>query len=156
MISTTINGKAVQLDVEEDMPLLWALRDELGLTGSKFGCGAGHCGACTILIDQQAARSCLTPIAAAQGKEITTIEGLGEDRLSEIQAAWVKYNVPQCGYCQSGQIMAATALQRTKEVVNQKDLELALAPHLCRCGTYPRIEKALKEVFLSKGENHGD
>ena len=151
-----INGLQLSVKVEAEMPLLWVLRDELKLTGTKFGCGLGQCGACTVLLDDKAFRACLLPVSAAVGKKITTIEGIAGDKFSAIQKAWLKYDVPQCGYCQSGQIMAATAIERSSEKTSAADLESALSPHLCRCGTYPRIKAALHEVFLESGGENGD
>lgn len=144
MTDMTINGEAVSLDVEEDMPLLWALRDHLGLTGTKFGCGLAQCGACTVHMDGQPMRACVTPVAAAAGRRITTIEGLGGDH--PVQHAWVAVNVPQCGYCQSGQIMAAVALLERTPQPTDGDIDQAMQGQLCRCGTYPRIRKAIKQA----------
>jgi len=136
-----INGKAVELDVETDMPLLWALRDELGLTGTKYGCGVAQCGACTVLLDGEPVRSCTLPVSAAIGRKVTTIEGLGGK--SALQKAWIEKQVPQCGYCQSGMLMAATALLARKPRPTDADID-AYITNLCRCGTYPRIKSAIK------------
>lgn len=136
-----INGKAVELDVETDMPLLWALRDELGLTGTKYGCGVAQCGACTVLLDGEPVRSCTLPVSAAIGRKVTTIEGLGGK--SALQKAWVEKQVPQCGYCQSGMLMAATALLARKPRPTDADIDASIT-NLCRCGTYPRIKSAIK------------
>ncbi|MDG1458742.1 MAG: (2Fe-2S)-binding protein [Pseudoprimorskyibacter sp.] len=140
----TANGTEKEIDVEPDMPLLWILRDELGLTGTKYGCGIAQCGACTVLVDGQAVRSCQVAAADVDGAEITTIEGLGTpSALHAVQAAWIEHQVAQCGYCQSGQIMAAAAfLDITPEPTDQ-DIDLAMSANLCRCGTYPRIRAAI-------------
>ncbi len=142
----TINGKIHQVDVDEDMPLLWALRDELKLTGTKFGCGAGLCGACTIHINGNPARACLTPVSAAKGATITTIEGLSEAGNHPLQQAWIKHNVPQCGYCQSGQLMSAAALLANNPNPTEQEIDSAMSGNLCRCGTYPRIKAAIKDA----------
>ncbi|MEI6618856.1 MAG: (2Fe-2S)-binding protein [Betaproteobacteria bacterium] len=136
-----INGKAVELDVETDMPLLWALRDELGLTGTKYGCGVAQCGACTVLLDGEPVRSCTLPVSAAIGRKVTTIEGLGGK--SALQKAWIEKQVPQCGYCQSGMLMAASALLARKPRPTDADIDASIT-NLCRCGTYPRIKSAIK------------
>jgi len=141
----TVNGQPHDVDVEDDMPLLWVLRDEIGLTGVKYGCGIAQCGACTVHMDGQAVRSCQVTAATAQGTEITTIEGLGTpEALHAVQAAWVEHQVAQCGYCQSGQIMqAASFLEQNPEPTDQ-DIDLVMSGNLCRCGTYPRIRAAVK------------
>jgi isoquinoline 1-oxidoreductase alpha subunit len=145
MVTLQVNGKAHDVDVTADTPLLWTLRDVLGMTGTKFGCGQGLCGACTIHIDGQPTRSCLTPVSAAVGKKVTTIEAIGATPHGRrIQAAWLERNVPQCGYCQSGQIMSATALLATKPHPTDKDIDDAMSGNICRCGTYPRIRAAIK------------
>jgi isoquinoline 1-oxidoreductase alpha subunit len=147
MIAIDVNGKSRALDVPDDMPLLWALRDVLGMTGTKFGCGAGLCGACTIHLDGQPTRSCLTPVAAARGKRVTTIEAIGGTAAGrKIQSAWLALNVPQCGYCQSGQVMSATALLQAKPKPLDVDIDNAMAGNICRCGTYPRIRAAIKRA----------
>jgi len=147
MISFTLNGEPVQVDAPGDAPLLWVVRDLFNLKGSKFGCGAGLCGACSMLIDGVSSRSCITPVAAVAGREITTIEGLGSaDNLSPVQQAWVDEAVPQCGYCQSGQIISATALLAANPNPSDDDIDAAMAGNLCRCGTYPRIRNAIKAV----------
>lgn len=147
MIALKINGKPHILDIPGDMPLLWILRDVLGMTGTKFGCGAGLCGACTIQIDGQPTRSCITPAVAAVGKQISTIEAIGATRVGrKIQAAWLALDVPQCGYCQSGQIMSATALLATKPKPTDADIDNAMGGNICRCGTYPRIRAAIKQA----------
>lgn len=144
MTKLNVNGKEVQVDVEPEMPLLWVLRDELGMTGTKYGCGIAMCGACTVHVDGEPMRSCAMPIAAVEGKKITTIEGLSKDGLSHpIQKAWVQLQVPQCGYCQSGQIMAAAALIKNKKNPSDQDIEAAMT-NICRCGTYVRIRDAIK------------
>jgi isoquinoline 1-oxidoreductase alpha subunit len=140
-----VNGKDVNVDVEEDMPLLWALRDELGLTGTKYGCGIAMCGACTVHVDGQPMRSCVMPVSAMAGKKITTIEGLSPNGSHPVQKAWVKLQVPQCGYCQSGMIMAAAAL--LEEVKNPTDAQINDAmSNICRCGTYARVRDAIHLV----------
>jgi isoquinoline 1-oxidoreductase alpha subunit len=147
MIKLTINGKPRTLDISDDTPLLWTLRDVLGMTGTKFGCGAGLCGACTIQIDGRATRSCITPASAAKGKRITTIEAIGTTTAGKkIQAAWLALDVPQCGYCQSGQIMSASALLRAKPRPTDADIDDAMSGNICRCGTYPRIRLAIKKA----------
>ena len=138
-----INGKAIQVDVEPGMPLLWVLRDELNLTGTKFGCGVSSCGACTVMIDGVAVRTCTLPVANAQGKNITTIEGIGsEANLTAVQQAWIEHQVPQCGYCQSGMIMAATALLDEIPEPTDEDIDAKMT-NICRCGTYTRIRAAI-------------
>ncbi|MFQ3246906.1 MAG: isoquinoline 1-oxidoreductase alpha subunit [Arenicella sp.] len=147
MLKLTLNGKALSLDADPAMPLLYAIRDIAELTGTKFGCGMGLCGACTVHLDGEPIRSCVTPLSAAQGKEITTIEGLANDQeLHPLQAAWVANKVPQCGYCQSGQIMSAAALLDKNAAPSDSDIEEAMQGNICRCGTYPRIKKAIKEA----------
>jgi isoquinoline 1-oxidoreductase alpha subunit len=147
MITLNVNGKPSNPDIPEDMPLLWALRDVLSMTGTKFGCGVGLCGACTIHIDGRPTRSCITPASAAAGKKITTIEAVGTTPTGKrIQAAWVALDVPQCGYCQSGQIMSASALLAAKPNPNDSDIDDAMAGNICRCGTYPRIRAAIKQA----------
>jgi isoquinoline 1-oxidoreductase alpha subunit len=147
MVTLNVNGKRRDLDIPDDMPLLWTLRDVLGMTGTKFGCGMGLCGACTIQIDGQPARSCLTPASAAAGKQITTIEAIGTTAAGKrIQETWLVLNVPQCGYCQSGQIMSASALLAAKPAPSDADIDAAMAGNICRCGTYPRIRAAIKQA----------
>jgi isoquinoline 1-oxidoreductase alpha subunit len=144
MITLNINGKEQQLDAPDDMPILWALRDVAHLTGTKFGCGMAQCGACTVHLDGQAIRSCITPISAAVGKKITTIEDMQNDKVGQaVQAAWSEIDVVQCGYCQSGQIMAATALLTTNKKPTDADIDAAMNGNICRCGTYPRIRAAI-------------
>lgn len=139
----TINGTAHEVDVEPETPLLWVLRDSVGLTGTKFGCGIAQCGACTVHLDGQPIRSCSTPAASAVGRQITTIEGLSPDRSHPVQRAWVEHTVPQCGYCQSGQIMAAAALLVRNPNPSDSEIDAAMAGNLCRCGTYSRIRRAI-------------
>jgi len=139
----TINGESKQVNVPAAMPLLWVLRDELNLTGTKYGCGAGVCGACTILVDGKALQSCQLTASFCQGKKLTTIEGLPADASSHVQQAWTEVNVPQCGYCQSGQIMAATALLKQFPKPTDIQIDQAMAQNICRCGTYYRIRKAI-------------
>src|SRR5215470_12549859 len=147
MIALNVNGKTYEVNVPEDMPLLWTLRDVLAMTGTKFGCGQGLCGACTVHIDGHPTRSCLTPVSAAVGKRITTIEAIGETATGKkVQAAWMALDVPQCGYCQSGQIMSATALLATTAKPSDADIDSAMAGNICRCGTYPRIRAAIKKA----------
>jgi isoquinoline 1-oxidoreductase alpha subunit len=140
-----INGKSTDVNAEPDTPLLWVLRDEVGLTGTKFGCGAALCGACTVHLDGQPVRSCQTPISAAVGKQVTTIESMSSNAVGKkVQAAWIQHDVPQCGYCQSGQIMSAVALLRDKPKPTDADIDAAMSGNICRCGTYPRIRAAIK------------
>jgi len=147
VIKLNVNSKSRDVDVADDTPLLWTLRDVLAMTGTKFGCGAGLCGACTIHIDGQPVRSCLTPVAAAVGKRITTIEAIGATPAGKkVQAAWLALDVPQCGYCQSGQIMSAAALLAAKAKPTDADIDAAMAGNICRCGTYPRIRAAIKKA----------
>jgi isoquinoline 1-oxidoreductase alpha subunit len=152
MISLSINGKTVQLTATPDTPLLWALRDELGLTGTKFGCGAAICGACTVHVDGKPLRACVTPISAVAGKQVTTIESIDGDRIGKaVQAAWVRNDVPQCGYCQSGQIMTATALLAKNPHPSDADIDAAMQRNLCRCGTYNQIRAAIKDAATALG-----
>jgi isoquinoline 1-oxidoreductase alpha subunit len=145
-IKLIVNGVARDLDVDPDMPLLWAIRDHLQLTGTKFGCGMALCGACTVHIDGQATRSCVTPVSAAQGKKITTIEALSTPAGHAVQAAWVDLDVPQCGYCQSGQVMSAAALLAANPKPSDADIDSAMAGNICRCGTYMRIRQAIHQA----------
>ena len=146
-----INGKSQNVDLPSDTPILWAVRDELGLTGTKFGCGAGLCGSCTVHLDGAPIRSCITPISAAAGKQITTIEHVETDGLgAAVQAAWVKAGVPQCGYCQAGQVMSAVALLKRTPNPNDVEIDEAMSGNLCRCGTYTRIRAAIKQVAVSR------
>lgn len=146
-VSLTVNGVERVLDVEGDTPLLWVVRDELGLKGTKFGCGAGLCGACTVHLNGKPARSCSTPIELAAGAQVTTIEGLGnQDRLHALQEAWIEQGVPQCGYCQSGQIMSAAHLLASNPSPSRDDIVSAMTGNICRCGTYSRIIAAVESV----------
>jgi isoquinoline 1-oxidoreductase alpha subunit len=148
MITLQVNGKEHQVKADPAMPLLWALRDLLGLTGTKYSCGISVCGACTVLVEGKPIRSCVTPISAVSGKAITTIEGLSEDRSHPVQQAWIEEQVPQCGYCQSGQIMSAVALINSKPQPTDADIDAAMSGVLCRCGTYQRIRKAIKRAAV--------
>ena len=141
--SLTVNGKAVDVQVDPQTPLLWVLREQLGLTGTKFACGMALCGACTVHVNGQAVRSCVTPLKAVAGKQITTIEGLSSDRSHPVQRAWLEIQVPQCGYCQPGQMMSAAALLAVNANPSDADIDDAMAGNLCRCGTYARIRKAI-------------
>jgi aerobic-type carbon monoxide dehydrogenase small subunit (CoxS/CutS family) len=141
-----VNGRAIETDATPDTPLLWVLRDHLNLTGTKFGCGMALCGACTVHLDGTPIRSCVTPAAAAEGRRITTIEGLPRDRSHPVQRAWLELDVPQCGYCQSGQIMSAVALLAANPAPSDADIDAAMAGNICRCGTYPRIRKAIRRA----------
>ena len=145
MVSLTINNKKHQIDVDLNMPLLWALRDVVGLTGTKFGCGNGVCGACTILLDGNPIRSCITPVSLAEGKNIITIEGV-ENENKVLQEVWEDLNVPQCGYCQSGQIISAVSLLKNNSNPTNEDIDMAMSGNICRCGTYDRIRKAIHKT----------
>src|SRR5687768_17078841 len=152
MITLTVNDERYEVDVPSDMPLLWVIRDVLGMTGTKFGCGMALCGACTVHVDGEPARACVTPISAVVGKEITTIEGVGASPVGKsVQEAWMALNVPQCGYCQSGQIMAAAALLKSSPNPTDADIDNAMSGNICRCGTYPRIRAAIKRAAGSLG-----
>jgi len=142
-ITFTLNGKSQTVDVSPDMPLLWVLRDTLNMTGTKFGCGMALCGACTVHINGEASRSCITPISSVSGKKIMTIEGLSPDGTHPVQQAWIEEDVPQCGYCQSGQIMSAVALLAKKPKPTDADIDDFMSGNICRCGTYQRIRKAI-------------
>ena len=147
MITLNINGKPAKVHAEPDTPLLWVLRDELHMSGTKFGCGMALCGACTVHIDGQPTRACVMPASAAVGKKITTIEAVGATPVGKrVQQAWAEIDVPQCGYCQSGQIMAATALLRAIPKPTDKDIDQAMSGNICRCGTYPRIRAAIRKA----------
>ncbi len=143
MKTITVNNQKLSVDAAPDTPLLWVLRDHLGMTGTKFGCGMALCGACTVHIDGTPTRSCVLPLSALEGKSITTIEGLSLDRSHAVQKAWMELDVPQCGYCQSGQIMSAAALLKSNPTPNDADIDAAMSGNICRCGTYPRIRKAI-------------
>ena len=152
MTQLNVNGRAVTVDAEPSTPLLWALRDHLGLTGTKFGCGVAACGACTVHVNGQPTRACVTPISAVAGAQISTIEAMEADRVGRVvQEAWVRNDVVQCGYCQSGQVMAATALLKTNRKPTDADIDAAMAGNLCRCGTYQRIRAAIKDAAKSLG-----
>jgi isoquinoline 1-oxidoreductase subunit alpha len=147
MTTLNINGKPHQVDLPADTPLLWALRDHLGLTGTKFGCGMALCGACTVHLDGEPTRACVTPISAAADKKIVTIEAIDQDATGKkVQEAWLALGVPQCGYCQPGQVMAATALLKQKPQPTDADIDAAMSGNICRCGTYPRIRAAIKQA----------
>ena len=143
MIRLNVNGKDTEVDVEPDMPLLWVLRDTLALTGTKYGCGAALCGACTVHLDGQPVRSCRTPVGAVAARKVTTIEGLSPDRSHPVQKAWIELDVPQCGYCQPGQIMSAAALLAHTPQPSDAEIDAAMAGNICRCGTYQRIRAAI-------------
>jgi aerobic-type carbon monoxide dehydrogenase small subunit (CoxS/CutS family) len=146
VISLTVNGVAHDVDVPADMPLLWVIRDVVGMTGTKFGCGVAQCGACTVHLDGQPVRSCSTAVSQAAGKKITTVEGLSPDGSHPVQRAWVEHAVPQCGYCQSGQMMSAAALLAKSKTPSDADIDTAMSGNICRCGTYPRIKAAIKRA----------
>src|SRR5690606_28508885 len=146
MTQFTLNGKTTTIDAEADMPLLWAIRDLVGLSGTRYGCGQGLCGACTVHIDGVAMRSCITPLASVAGKSVTTIEGLSQSGDHPVQQAWIQNNVPQCGYCQPGQIMSASALLASNSNPSDTDIDRAMSGNLCRCGTYMRIRKAIHDA----------
>jgi len=145
-VRLTVNGADHELDIDPEMPLLWAIRDHLQLSGTKFGCGMALCGACTVHIDGQATRSCVTPVGTVQGRAVITIEGLSSSAGHAVQQAWVGLNVPQCGYCQSGQIMSAAALLATNPKPSDADIDAAMAGNICRCATYARIRRAIREA----------
>ena len=149
-VTIEVNGNPHRVDVDGDTPLLWVLRDVLGMTGTKFGCGIAQCGACTVHINGKPARSCVTPVSAVAGKKIATVEKIGETRVGKaVQAAWAAENVPQCGYCQSGQVMAATALLAAIPAPSDADIDAAMSGNICRCATYPRIRAAIKQAAQS-------
>lgn len=151
MLKLNVNGKDLETDADPQTPLLWVLRDSLGLTGTKYGCGVSLCGACTVHLDGVPIRSCVTPLAAIGDKKVTTIEGLSPDRSHPVQKAWIELDVPQCGYCQSGQIMSAAALLATNPQPTDDDINTAMAGNLCRCGTYQRIRAAIHRAAQIKG-----
>jgi isoquinoline 1-oxidoreductase alpha subunit len=154
MVNLLINGKLEEVDVAADTPLLWVLRDHMGLTGTKYGCGIAVCGACTVLVDGQPVRSCITSASSVSGKPITTIEGLSPQHTHPVQRAWIAEDVPQCGYCQSGQILSAVALLSAKPKPTDQDIDEAMSGVLCRCGTYVRIRRAIKKAaaLMAKGD----
>jgi len=145
-VTMTVNGQKYTLDVDDDLPLLWALRDEIGLTGTKFGCGIAQCGACTVFVDNSPVRSCITPVSSVGGSKIVTIEGISGKAADAVKAAWNALEVPQCGYCQSGQIMSATALLSTAPKPTDKDIDQAMNGNICRCATYARIRAAIHDA----------
>ena len=150
MISLEVNGKKYDFDADPDTPLLWVLRERLGLTGTKYGCGMALCGACTVHVEGEAVRSCVTPVSSVNGKKITTIEGIGTSRIGQaVQKAWIVKDVPQCGYCQSGQIMEAVALLKKNSRPNDADIDRAMSGIICRCGTYQRIRRAIHQAANS-------
>jgi aerobic-type carbon monoxide dehydrogenase small subunit (CoxS/CutS family) len=153
MVTLTVNGNTQSVDADPDTPLLWVLRDHLGLTGTKYGCGMGLCGACTVHVDGVAVRSCVLPVKALGAKSVTTVEGVSRARSHAVQRAWIELDVPQCGYCQSGQIMSAVALLRANPSPSDADIDAALAGNICRCGTYARIRKAVhRAAELLRGD----
>ena len=141
-----INGKTVDVKAEPDTPLLWVIRDEIGLTGTKYGCGMALCGACTVHLDGQPVRSCQTPVSAVAGKSVATVESLSRNNSHPLQVAWIRHDVPQCGYCQSGQLMSAAALLKQNRNPSDADIDAAMSGNICRCGTYPRIRAAIKSA----------
>ena len=154
MISLQVNGKRYEVEVPHNTPLLWVIRENLGLTGTKYGCGISQCGACTVHVNGEAVRSCVTPVSSVAGKEITTIEGLSADNTHAVQQAWIADDVPQCGYCHSGQIMAAAALLARNPQPTDADIDRAMSGNICRCGTYQRIRRAIHRAAetIAKGE----
>ncbi|WP_460275376.1 (2Fe-2S)-binding protein [Celeribacter sp. ULVN23_4] len=156
MTRFTINGKAIEVDVEDDTPLLWVIRDEIGLTGTKFGCGIGMCGACTVHVGGRATRSCITPVSSVEGATITTIEGLDADGNHPVQNAWRDLKVPQCGYCQSGQIMQAAALLQDIPEPSDDDIDAVMTGNVCRCMTYSRIRDAVREAATTMKEERSN
>ncbi|MFZ0279510.1 MAG: (2Fe-2S)-binding protein [Candidatus Sulfotelmatobacter sp.] len=154
-ISLKLNNRTVHLDVAPDVPLLWAIREAAGLTGTKYGCGIAQCGACTLLVDGEPTRSCVTPVSAVSGKSVTTIEGVSGGAAHAVQSAWEKLDVVQCGYCQSGQIMSAIALLQQNRSPTDADIDEAMSGNICRCGTYMRIRAAIHEAArIKEGQNH--
>ncbi|WP_313707125.1 2Fe-2S iron-sulfur cluster-binding protein [Massilia sp.] len=150
MVQLNINGRDTEIDADPSTPILWALRDNLDMTGTKFGCGAALCGACTVHLNGDPIRACVTPIASAVGQQITTIEAIAQDPVGKaVQTAWIAHDVPQCGYCQSGQVMSATALLRTNKAPSDADIDNAMSGNICRCGTYQRIRAAIKDAAKS-------
>ncbi len=155
MASLKVNGQSIEVDAAPDTPLLWVLRDHLNMTGTKYGCGMALCGACTVHIDGSATRSCVLPLQAVQGRSITTIEGLSQDRTHAVQKAWLEIDVPQCGYCQSGQIMSAAALLKSNPRPSDADIDAAMSGNICRCGTYTRIRRAIHRAAELMGSKSG-
>lgn len=153
MINLTLNGRDISIDADPNTPLLWAIRDEVGLTGTKFGCGIGLCGACTVHVGGRATRSCITPLSAVEGTEVTTIEGLHSENNHPVQIAWNDLRVPQCGYCQSGQIMQAAALLKDIPDPSDDDIDAVMTGNLCRCMTYPRIRSAIRQAAVANQES---
>ncbi|MEO8020119.1 MAG: (2Fe-2S)-binding protein [Pseudomonadota bacterium] len=153
MTKLNVNGNTVEVDVDPETPLLWVLRDTLGLTGTKFGCGMALCGACTVHLSGNPVRSCQVPVSAVGDQPVTTIEGLSKDRSHPVQQAWIEHDVPQCGYCQSGQIMSASALIASKPRPSDADIDTAMAGNICRCGTYQRIRAAIRRAAEIKAGN---
>ena len=151
MAKLSVNRKVYEVDAEPDTPLLWVIRDDCGLTGTKFGCGVAQCGACTVHVNGEAKRSCVTPLKNAIGKEVTTIEGISPDSSHALQKAWIELDVPQCGYCQSGQIMSAAILMKEKKNPTDADIDAAMSGIVCRCGTYNRIRDAIKKAAIEGG-----
>ena len=145
-VNFKINGKAVSANAEPDTPLLWVIRDELGMTGTKFGCGASYCGACTVHVNGKPVRSCQTKLSTVEGAKVSTIESLSKDNTHPLQVAWIKHDVPQCGYCQSGQLMSAAALLSSNKNPSDAEIDAAMSGNICRCGTYPRIKAAIKDA----------
>lgn len=150
MLKLSVNGKDLEVDVDPEMPLLWVLRDTLGMTGTKYGCGAALCGACTVHVDGEPVRSCRTPVSVVGSRKVTTIEGLSSDRSHPVQKAWIELDVPQCGYCQSGQIMSAVALLARNPQPTDADIDAAMSGNICRCGTYQRIRAAIHRAAQLK------
>lgn len=155
MAKLTVNGKEHEVDARPDTPLLWVVRESLGLTGTKFGCGMAQCGACMVHLEGEAVRSCVTPVSRAEGKKVTTIEGIAPELGVPLQQAWIAEDVPQCGYCQSGQIMAAAILLRDKPEPTDADIDVAMAGNICRCGTYNRIRKAIHRAAKARAGGGG-
>jgi len=153
MAKLRVNGKEVTVDLPPDTPLLWVVREALGLTGTKFGCGMAQCGACMVHMDGEAVRACVTPLSRADGREVTTIEGLAPELAGPLRQAWIHMDVPQCGYCQSGQIMAAAVLLRENPEPTDEDIDHAMSGNICRCGTYPRIREAIHMASREMGES---
>lgn len=156
MISLTINGETHTIDVDPTTPLLWVIRETVGLTGTKFGCGIAQCGACTVHLNGAPIRSCVTPVQAAENGDVKTIEGIGSPGLHPVQRAWIDEQVPQCGYCQSGQIMSAVALLESNPTPSDEDIDTAMSGNICRCGTYPRIRRGIKRASVAMAKVSAD